>query len=506
MVEHRSPKPSAGGSNPSTPARGLRAQPGRREAALLGIALAMLSVLPFLVAAYPQMTDYPSHLARWHVMLDQGRGEWLTRHYAFDWQWSGNLGADLLIWPFAHVFGLETGGRIAGALAPVLTGLGLMSVEWTLRRRIGVGTLLAFATIWSRPLSTGLLNFGLALALALLAFALWVRLEGRPWRWLVFLPIGVAVWLCHLAGWGVLGLLVLCYELHRRSSFAALLAPWPLALPVLTQMLSAGAGGAQFGLHLWGKNVVNYKIAIWLQAMRDQSQALDIGSLVLIVLAILGAGIARRLDGRLGWAALLFAILSLAMPRHFGGGDYADLRLIGVALMVGCLAIDWQAPRWALWLAPMLFLVRLEATTQAWRESSARTASLLTMLDHLPRGARVASAVAVDRVAWPLNRLEHIGSYATVRRDALVNSHFAIPGIHMLRVRDASPAFADPSNRIFVAPGARVDLAGFEPAREADYLWYAGDAPAGPLPAGAQVIARAPGTFLARLAKAPSAR
>jgi hypothetical protein len=378
-----------------------------------------------------------------------------------------------------------------------------MSVEWTLRRRVGVGSLLAFATIWSRPLTTGLLNFGLAHALALFAFALWVRLEGRPRRWLVFLPIGLAVWLCHLAGWGVLGLLVLCYELRRRFSLGALFAPWPLALPILAQLQQANGPG---GLQLWGQNVVNYKIAIWLQALRDQSNALDIDSLILIVLAIMVAAIARKLDGRLSWAALLFAILSLAMPRHLGGGDYADLRLIGVALMLGCLAIDWQAPRWALWLAPMLFLVRLETTTDAWRESSAKTATLLTMLDHLPKGARVASAVAVDRAGWPLNRLEHIGSYATIRRDALVNSHFAIPGIHLLRLRDATPGFADPSHRIFVAPGGQVDLAAFAPAREADYLWYAGDAPAGPLPAGAEVIARAPGTFLARLAKASSAR
>ena len=473
----------------------LAAAPGRRESLVLGIALALISCLPFVVAAYPQMTDYPSHLARWHVMLDQGHSPWLARHYAFEWRWSGNLGADMLIWPLARLFGLEPGGRILGGLVAVLTGLGLVAVEWTLRRRVGVGALLAFATIWSRPMTMGFLNFGLALALALFAFALWVRLEDRGWRWAVFVPLAFAVWLCHLAGWGVLGVLVLCYELHRRLWLGALLAPWPLAFPLLAQLMVEGASRA----HPWGGDALNYKVAMWLQVLRDRSLSLDFDSLVLILLAIALAAIARKVDGRLGWAALLFAVLSLAMPRHFGGGDYADLRLAAVSLMTGCLAIDWAAPRWALYLAPALFLVRLGVSTDAWRENSRKSELLLSVTDRLPEGARVAVAVAENPQRWALYSTDHIAGYATIRRGALVNTHFAIPGIHMLRLRDATPAFADPSHRILVLPGEKADLAAFAPAREADYLWYIGDSPVSRLPAGATVIYRAPGTLLASL-------
>ena len=480
----------------------LSAEPGRRETLVLAGALALLSCLPFLVAAYPQMTDYPSHLARWHVMLDQGHSAWLSRYYSFEWHWNGNLGADLLIWPFARVFGLELGGRMVGAIVPVLTGLGLICVEWTLRRRIGVGALLAFATIWSPMFNMGLLNFGLALALALFGFALWVRLDGWRWRWAVFVPLAFAVWLCHVAGWGVLGLLVLCHELHRRFALGALLAPWPLAFPLLAQLQTSGATGSA----PWGTNVLRYKWAMWNQALRDQSHSLDTYSLLFLILAIVAAAVLRKLDRRLGWAALLFAILTLAMPRHFGGGDYADMRLVPVALMIGCLAIDWHPPRWALYLAPLLFLVRLGVTTEAWRENARKAGAVLAVLDHVPQGARIAAAAAVDGSRWPLDRQEHIASYATIRRDALVNTHFAIPGVHMLRLREASPGFADPSHRIFVSPGERLDLSAFAPAREADYLWYTGDLPPARLPVGAVTIYRAKGTLLARLAKPPVAR
>ena len=133
-------------------------------------------------------------------------------------------------------------------------------------------------------------------------------------------------------------------------------------------------------------------------------------------------------------------------------------------------------------------------------------ASILTVVEQLPPGARVASAVEIDRSEWPLNPFEHVGSSATVRRDALVNTHFAVPGLHMLRLRDASPAFADPSHRVFVTPGKAPDLSAFAPAKEADYLWFIGKQAPSRLPDGAEVIYRGPGTFLARLAKPEGAR
>ena len=158
----------------------LLARPGRREGLWLAAALALLACLPVLAAVRPQMTDYPSHLARYYIMLDAGRSEWLARYYSFKWSWSGNLGVDLLMWPVARVFGLEMAGRIIAAVIPPLCGLAMIAVEWTLRRRIGVGTLLALVTVWSPALLMGLLNFSLSLTLALFAFAGWVRLER--WR------------------------------------------------------------------------------------------------------------------------------------------------------------------------------------------------------------------------------------------------------------------------------------------------------------------------------------
>lgn len=482
----------------SRPARGgfLMAAQSPRESLILGIVLALLAALPVLVAAVPQMADYGAHLARYHIMLDGGRDPFLARYYDFEWRWTGNLGADILIRPFAAVFGLEAGARIMTALIPALIGLGIVAVEWALRRRVGAGALLALALIWSPAMAMGFLNFGLSLAAALFAFALWVRLEAWRWRWVAFLPISLVVWVCHMSGWGVLGVMVFAYEVCRRRDLSAFLAPWPLLPPLVPLLLSGGAGG----LLDYGPNVMIYKTGIFLQAMRDQNMWLDIYSLAVLLLVFVWALVRGKVDGRLGIATGLLWLLAVAMPRHLGGGDYADYRLIGVALMIGCLAIDRPGPRLLLWLAPVLFLARLGVTTESWDRTSRQSQTMLTAVDHIPEGARVAGAVLLQRGQWGLDPFQHLQGFSTVRRNALVNTHFAIPGVHMLHLKEGGPNFLDPSHRVFHTRGTPVDLSHFPPALQADYLWYIGKEEPDMLPAGARVVYRAPGTLLARLA------
>ena len=102
----------------------LTTEPGPRESLVFGLLLVLLSILPVLVAVYPQMVDYPAHLARFHVMLERDHSPFLQQYYGFKWRWMGNLGADLLVKPLAALFPLELAGRIIAGLIPLLTGLG----------------------------------------------------------------------------------------------------------------------------------------------------------------------------------------------------------------------------------------------------------------------------------------------------------------------------------------------------------------------------------------------
>jgi len=490
--------------------------PTDRHALWLGLILGLAACLPVLVARYPQMSDYPAHLARYYVMLDAGRSPALAHWYTFRWEWTGNVGVDLLIWSFAAVFGVEQGARVIAGLIPPLTALGILAVELSLRRRVTPSSFIAFAFIWSPMMLIGLLNFTLGLALALLAFALWVRMAGQNPRAALFLPLGLVVLLCHLSAWGVLGVMVFAYEWQRREwrpggLLKAVVAPWPLLVPLLPMVLGPMLhGNGTRSNFSYGSSVLDYKMAIWLRAMRDTSYAVDMTSMTVVAGLVLAAIGFRRFDWRLGAAALIMLAMSLAMPRHVSGVDYADFRMISTGSMLAALAIDWRWPRWAFWGAPLLYAGRLAITTLSWQADSAQTAALLQALDHVPHGANVASAVLVPGEAWRLDHFEHIGAYAVLRRDAMVNANFAVPHVHMLHLRQGG--FADPSHRIRQPGDMPVDLAHFAPAQNADFLWYVGVRPPASLPPGARVIwqlkpvPRAGRQFslLARLAKPAS--
>ena len=465
------------------------------------VLLCLAAGLPGLLARYPQMTDYPAHLARWHIMIDGGATPELARYYAFKWAWSGNLGVDILIRPLASLVGLEAAGRLFVIVIPMLIAGGLFAVEWTLRRRIGVGALLAMATVWSPALLMGFLNFELALAGALWAFVLWVRMAGSRWRAPLFVPIGVLVWLAHQSGWGVLGVMVFGYEFSRQDRWQdwwrAALATWPLWLPFLPTLLASQQAHGSFD---YGRRPLKVKWAFWREALRDRVRYIDYATTILLLAAPLLALWRRRLDARLGWAGLICLLLSLIVPRHLGGGDLADLRLIAVGLMLLALAIDWR-PRWGLmWLALFPFALRIVITSAVWTVHSANVGAMMKALPLIPRGAKVAVAVREEVGLWAQPLYGHLGCYATVRRDALVNNHFAIPGVHMLTLTPAAWKWVDPSQRIYARPNQTPDLSRFKPAQEADYLWYFGKWRPYALPAGAKVIYRTKHSLLAKLA------
>jgi hypothetical protein len=478
----------------------------RRQRAInwLGVVLALVAVLPVVVARYPQMSDYPAHLARYYVMLDGGRSVDLAQFYGFDWRWTGNVGVDLLIGPFAHVFGLELGGRVIVGLIALLTSFGVLAVDYALRGRVTLGGLLALTFVWSPMLLIGLVNYAGGQALALWGFALWVWLDGRGQRGLaraaLFVPVGLVVWVFHLSAWALLGVLVFGYEWHRlrrtASWWQAFAQSLPLAAPLAVMMALPGTTSAfSYGQFWWV-----YKQAIWLKAMRDTVYELDFLSLVLVMVAVGLAVHLRRLDGRLGWAALALLVLTIVVPRHISGGDYADYRLVTAGLMVACLAIDWpHAPRFATLGAPALYLLRLAVTTASWQADSLDTAEILQGLDHIPRGAKVASAVLVPRENWRLDHFEHIGAYAVWRNHALVNANFAVPNVHMLRLKQAAPGFVDPSHRILQSISLPVDLTAFGPAKQAEWLWYVGPKAPSQLPPGAVVVWRSRLSLVAHL-------
>lgn len=410
--------------------------------------------LPLLWPTVPPLVDLPGHMGRYRVALDIGHSPYLSGYYDFQWRLIGNLGIDLLIIPFAKLFGLELGIKLIIMTIPVLTAAGLLLIAREVHGRVPPTAFFALPLAYSYPFHFGFVNFALAMALALLAFALWLRLARTGHdrlRAVLFVPIGLVLWICHTFGWGVLGVLAFSAEVVRqkdkgRSLFAsglhAAMHCVPLLPPAYLMLLwreGDHAGGVTGEWFRWRSKLV------WLQMiLADRWKFFDLASVVLLALVVLAAVRSRwlTLSRNLAASALVLAGVFALLPRIIFGSAYADMRLAPFVLAIALIAIrmrpraDARVARAIAVVAIAFYLVRLGGTTISYGLYAERHNRALAALDHVPRGARLVSFVGVDcgRV-WSTSRLEHYPALAIVRKEAFGNDQWVMPGTQLLSVR-----------------------------------------------------------------------
>ncbi|RIA37899.1 hypothetical protein DFR49_3788 [Hephaestia caeni] len=429
-------------------------------------ALVALAAVPLLWPTVPPLVDLPGHMARYRVQLDYSTYRWLDDWYAFKWSLIGNLGIDLLIEPLGRLLGLELAVKLIVIAIPVLTVSGLLWIAREVHGHVPATALFALPIAYSYPFHFGFANFALSMALALNAFALWLRL-GRQHRIrlraVIFVPLSCLIWLCHTYGWGVLGVLAFSGELVRqrdlgRSWFKAWFRAIPhcllLALPMVLMAMWRGGqhvSGQTADWFNWGA-----KVAWMVMMLRDRWMAFDIAS-VAVLLLILLKGIRDpkiQYSRNLTLSALFLIAVYILLPRIVFGSAYADMRLAPYLAGIAVLALRPRpglSMRGASLLAAaglVFFGARMAATTASLYLYDRSWKHELTALDHVPVGARLVSFVGVAcRNVWYGQRFEHLPAFALERRLAFSNDQWSMAGAQLLTVRyRAAQGFAhDPS-------------------------------------------------------------
>ncbi len=464
--------------------------------------LAIVSVIPLLYPAVPPLIDLMGHMGRYRVELADPSSPLLTDYFSFRWALMGNLGVDLLIIPFAKIFGLELGIKLIVMMVPPLTITGLLLVAREVHGRLPAtaGLVAPFAYCW--PFQWGFINYVFAMALALNAFALWLwlaRLNRIRLRAALFVPIGGLIWLAHGFAWGVLGLLAFAAEIVRmrdvegRGTFEAL---WrgafhclPLAPPMLLMVLwrSGDVAGKTLDWFNW---VAKYVYLI--SSLRGHWMDFDI-RLVAVLMLMVMFGLTTigwrqyRIDMRrtLGVATLVLIIAYVLMPRIVIGSAYADMRLAPYVIAIGVIGlVPRSTNRIALnmiaALALIIFGVRVYQTTERFAVFADFQEGQLAALDHVEHGSRVFALVNLPCLSrWESPRLEHLGAMAIVRREAFVNGQWTMPGAQLLSIKYApAKGYAEDPTQVMRprrcrAPRARSieSSVALFPRAAFDYLW-----------------------------------
>nr|WP_315379625.1 hypothetical protein [uncultured Sphingomonas sp.] len=453
------------------------------------LAAVLLGAVPLLWPALPPLLDLPGHMARYRVMLDGGTSP-LAAWYAFHWRFIGYLGVDLLVAGLAPWFGLELTVKAIAIAIPMLTTTGMLWLSREAHGRVQPLALLALPLAYTLPFLYGFLNYTLAMALALNAFALWLRLtrQGRfRLRAGLFVVIAWLVWTAHLFGWLALGVMVFASEVARyralgrgwgRAVLGAGVACLPLAPPALVLLHwhpGDGAGGSDY----WARFPM--KLGWFVALLRDRWQWIDLASLLLLVLLLYGSWRRRGQVRSASLAAAALAMTALFLLLPFGTA-YIDARILPYAVILALLAEGTVPGRRLLaWVGLAFLLVRTLAVTADLAIEGRDWQRRLVALDHLPVGARVAAFIQNRCDAgWSIARLNHLPSMAVVRRSAFANDQFDLGSTGLMQVRrDGFGTFATDPSQIVVGdrcaaamgiPTLRAALAGL-PRGAFDHIW-----------------------------------
>ena len=433
------------------------------------LALVVLATtIPLFYPPIPPLVDLFGHMGRYRVELDGGSSPFLNQYYAYHWAAIGNLGVDLLIIPLGKLLGLEPAVKLIVLAIPPLTAIGMLWVAREVHGRVPPTAFFALPFIYGFPFLFGFVNFTLSVALAFLAFGLWLRLgrlEHTTLRSWLFAPIALIVFFCHTYGWGLLGLMCFSADAVRlhdrgrtwwRAGLEAALHTSVMALPLVIMLAwrSETHGGQTIDWFNWK---IKWR---WIySALRDQWKWFDIGSLMAAAAVFLFAIFSRKLtlSRNLAFSAIVLAVGFALLPRIIFGSAYADMRLVPYLMAVGLLAIRFRgAPdrRTAHVLAVLgliFFGTRTAANTISLGMSANDQSAKLEAVEVMPRGARVISLVGMTcREYWPMLRNGHLGAMVIVRREGFANDQWVIEGVNLLDLKYKKAGYfaADPSQLV----------------------------------------------------------
>lgn len=465
------------------------------------VAMVLVAMIPLVWPDIPPLVDLPGHMGRYRVQQAYDSVPWLKDWYNFQWSLIGNLGVDLLVIPLGALIGLEAAVKLIVIAIPALTALGLLWIAREVHGRIPATALFALPLVYSFPFYFGFVNFALSMALALNAFALWLRL-GRlnkfRLRAAIFVPLSFIIWVAHTYGWGLLGLLAFSGELVRErdrredrwqswiaAAFYAGLHCIVLAGPAVLMVAwrTGHVSGQTFDWFNWRAKM------LWVtQVFRDRWQLFDLACLAVLYLVLL-RGLRDpniQYSRNLTLSALLLLAVYILLPRVVFGSAYADMRLVPYIFMVALIAIR-PRPGLSMRRAHIIaaiglafFAVRMGATAASFYLYDKAYDRNLAALNHLPVGARLVTFVGETCYnEWKMTRLQHLAGIALERRLAYANDQWSMEGGQLLTVRfpEGQGYRHDPSEivsdvqcpREWWRPIAGA-LAGF-PRSAFDYVW-----------------------------------
>ncbi|MCW5703763.1 MAG: hypothetical protein KIT82_14425 [Bradyrhizobium sp.] len=446
---------------------------GIEIAASMAVLLA-IAFVPLLLFPYPGLQDYPNHLARAFILLNQDDPV-LAKLYGVQWTTIPNLGWDLWAVAVGRLLPLEWTGKLYLALSSAAIMAGCFALNRAVALRWTIAPLLAVPFLFNAGFARGFLNFELGAGCALLAAAWWVWSGKMHWlpRLLLATICCTTLYTIHLYAWAFYGLFVLGYELQqmveRREPRPALF---------LARLVRDGLQAAPVPFMLFFSHDSSSAQEATVRAFQfpfvrifHVQHLIDLGHpvvnciLVVIFALIVGAAVARlrwfEVRRNYAFPIALSVALFFLLPDQIGETFYVAWRVLLLAVLVAIASLvptkegEARSRQIAIGIA-MLTIAISAANTWSWRNAERGREAFIELTRDIPDGSAVF--VVHSGMRPPQLRaigLYHVGAFAVLTKRALVQSMFALPGQQPLRFRDQWMATAPRSSFTFLADAKR---------------------------------------------------
>ncbi|MGI4794878.1 MAG: hypothetical protein ACRYF2_14880 [Janthinobacterium lividum] len=428
-----------------------------RQLIVFAFALAgLFSLLPLAFVQWPPLIDYLPHLSRVfieHSLLTDGR---FADRFTWNLRVVPNLGLDAVVLPLTLLgMPLDLAGKLFVALVILLNGTAVTFLHKALFGRLSPVPLIAFAFSYTELLIFGFLTSEVATALALLAFAAYLRhpITVSTLRLLTFVTAVVTgLFFVHLLGalvflglvaadavssrWIAPALSRLALVFRHSLIRPARLLPVAVAVAVSGLALLALLSLAPLSASNTGEDAASaadflkpkfWRWRLMINPLLGYDPKIDLPILTLLIFALA----VFLFYGRVriaGTTLLAMAGLTIAyffVPVGWGSTYYIPERFPFILMLLGIASIDIKfntsaGRRAATFVIFTLVLARSLSAVAAWTASSEARRPLLEALAHTgPSDTVCQSRNAADNIhgdaMFPLINLT---SYATINNGA----------------------------------------------------------------------------------------
>ncbi len=440
-------------------------------ATAISVVFFIASATPLLLTPVPPFQDLPNHLAAMTIQSDPG-------HWP-EFVANGYLKTNAALFAFLDIVGSRFGFIIAAKLfaALVLAANSFVFPRVLLafggddtpagradaRRRMLVGSLFLFPMIHNWFVSMGMLDYALAVPLALgfLVLAKAQAAQPRPLRGVAMAVLALATWYAHVFALLVAGLIVVLYVLHPAGEFRrASVSPMrgvvarglPLLLPLVPAALLAAYSVALHALEPRGEMTGNYDFNLFLPPWQIVYNFwaewcygytwLSIASFAVVAGGLLGLRNANQKVAFFSPVALaVLGAMYIFMPYVATNWFHVDSRMIPFLWFALLVRVPTKLPRFAapaLAFAAATYFVglavdykRLEGDRQAF----------LAGIDSVPENATLLPLIFDPRGTSENTRnMLHQWGYYVVAKKTAAPLLFAHSKSFPLTYREAPPA------------------------------------------------------------------